>query len=166
MRGSPGRRGGGAGNRAERTTLHSRRSRRSRPTTTVTASHGRPRWSRPVTAVHGWPRPNVSDAGSLPRRYEPGAHQGAHAPSGHAPSQALSHGRADTCVITSRRRTHGGSRGRPSCKTRALSVESCECVGANVAAHAALHANDLAAIHAGTRATHALANVVSLVRAC
>ena len=46
--------------------------------------HGRPRRSRPVTAGHGGhgrPRPSVSDAGSRPRRHEPGAHgtgQGAH----------------------------------------------------------------------------------------
>ena len=137
--------------------------------------HGRPLRSRPVTAGHGGhgqSRPFTAGHGRTfrTRGHCPGvtnqARTRVHAPSGHAPSQALSHGRADTCVITSRRRTHGGSRGRPSCKTRALSVESCECVGAKVAAHAALHANDLAAIHAGTRATHALANVVSLVRAC
>ena len=61
--------------------------------TAVTTDHGdhcRPRRSRPVMAVtavtaghrgHSRPRPNVSDAGSRPRRHEPAAHgtgQGAH----------------------------------------------------------------------------------------
>ena len=42
---------------------------------------GRPRRSRSATANHGGSRPNVSNAGSRPRRHEPGAHgtgQGAH----------------------------------------------------------------------------------------
>ena len=65
----------------------------------------------------------------------------------HAPSHALSHRRVDTCVIASRRRTHGGSRGRPSGQARAL----LRVLSANVAARAASHANDLVAIHAGTR---------------
>ena len=78
--------------------------------------HGRPRQDTTVTAVtagnggHGLSRPNISDAGSRPRRHEPGAHgpgQGAHTPSRHDLSTAV------TAILTEAAAVPGSRPGVP-----------------------------------------------------